>query len=127
MQNANLILWGDIRSNSLIARMLPKLPVRWTPDEVGIGGVNFPTASHTLLLGYPNPFAPQRRVVINSGLTFREAHDRTNSLQNPKLPDWTVLDVSQPPNAESAGKVVSADFFDPHWKVKDVMTPVDAR
>ncbi len=127
MQTSNLILWGDIRSNPLIARMLPKLPVRWTPDEVGVGGVTFPTDTHTLLLGYPNPLAPQRRIVINSGLTFREAHDRTNSLQNPKLPDWAVLNVSQPPNAEAAGKIVSADFFDSHWRVKDVMTPVDAR
>ena len=57
-------------------------------------------------------------VVINSGLTFREAHDRTNSLQNPKLPDWAILDITQPPNDETAGKVVEADFFDEHWKVK---------
>jgi hypothetical protein len=127
MRNAHLILWGDSRSNPLIARMLPRLPVRWTPDEVGIGGVNFSTENHTLLLGYPNPFAPHRRVVINSGLTFRESHDKTNSLQNPKLPDWTVLNVAQAPNAESAGKVVSTDFFDSKWKVKEIMTPVDAR
>jgi hypothetical protein len=38
-----------------------------------------------------------------------------------------VLDVTQPPNAETAGKVVAADFFDTHWKVKSVMTPVDKR
>jgi hypothetical protein len=57
-------------------------------------------------------------VVINSGLTFREAHDRTNSLQNPKLPDWAILDITQPPNDETAGRVVEADFFDEHWKVK---------
>jgi hypothetical protein len=56
--------------------------------------------------------------VINSGLTFREAHDRTNSLQNPKLPDWAILDITQPPSAESAGKVVAADFFDEFWQVK---------
>lgn len=127
MQGSHLILWGDARSNPLIARVLPKLPVKWTPDEVGVGEKTFSTASHVLLLGFPNPLAPQRRIVINSGLTFREAHDRTNSLQNPKLPDWAILDVSQTPNAESAGKVVAADFFDTHWKVKPNPPPVDAR
>ncbi|WP_156345567.1 hypothetical protein [Verrucomicrobium spinosum] len=55
--------------------------------------------------------------MINSGLTFREAHDRTNSLQNPKLPDWAVIDITTPPDAERAGNVVDAGFFDASWKV----------
>ena len=29
----NLILWGDPRSNSLLAKVIAKLPVRW--DEAG--------------------------------------------------------------------------------------------
>ena len=70
------------------------------------------------LLTYPALNSPGFEVVLNSGLTFREAHDRTNSLQNPKLPDWAILDVTQPPSAESAGKVVAADFFDDLWQVK---------
>lgn len=118
MQTANLILWGDSRSNPLIARMLPKLPVRWTPDEVSVGAKTASTETNILLLGYPNPFAPNRRVVFNTGLTFREAHDKTNSLQNPKLPDWAILDVSAAPTAESAGKVFAADFFDEKWQVR---------
>jgi len=65
----------------------------------------------------PNPLEPRSMIILNSGLTFREAHDKTNSLQNPKLPDWAILDITQPPNAESAGKVVAADFFDQHWQV----------
>jgi hypothetical protein len=56
--------------------------------------------------------------MLNTGLTFREVHDKTNSLQNPKLPDWAILDITEPPNAESAGKVVSADFFDHFWQAK---------
>jgi hypothetical protein len=92
-----------------------------------VSGAALPATTHTLLMTCPNPYAPQRRIVINSGLTFREAHDRTNSLQNPKLPDWTILDVTQAPNAESAGKVAAADFFDTHWKAREIMTPVDKR
>ena len=127
MQSANLVLWGDMRSNPLIAKLLPKLPVAWTPDQVSVGSQAFPTTTHVLLLGYPNPFAPQHKVVINSGLTFREAHDKTNSLQNPKLPDWAILDVSQPPGPETPGKVRAADFFDTNWRVKTEVTSPDAR
>ena len=67
---------------------------------------------------YPNPLNPEKYIVINSGPTFREAHDRTNSLQNPKLPDWAVLDVSTAPNGDSAGKVLQAGFFDEYWQLK---------
>jgi hypothetical protein len=55
-------------------------------------------------------------VVLNSGPTFREGHDRTNSLQNPKLPDWAVVDLATPPDAQTPGKVVDAGFFDEEWK-----------
>jgi hypothetical protein len=70
------------------------------------------------VLTYPALKSAGFELVINSGLTFREAHDRTNSLQNPKLPDWAILDITQPRNGETAGKVVAADFFDDRWNVK---------
>ncbi len=40
------------------------------------------------------------------------------SSQNPKLPDWAILDLTHPPDAEAAGKVVTADFFDERWRLK---------
>lgn len=118
IQSSHLILWGDTRSNPLIAQLLPKVPVRWTADDVIVGSRAGDADTHVLVMGYPNPLAPHRRVVLNSGLTFREAHDRTNSLQNPKLPDWAIIDVSAPADAERPGKVVAADFFDEKWQVR---------
>jgi hypothetical protein len=50
-------------------------------------------------------------------LSFREAHDRTNSLQNPKLPDLSVLDLDQPADAQSAGRVLQAEFYDEQWRL----------
>jgi hypothetical protein len=46
---------------------------------------------------YPSPFGAGRYVLLNSGTTFREAHDTTNSMQNPKLPDWAVVDAAAAP------------------------------
>src|SRR5439155_23118521 len=59
-----------------------------------------------------------RYVVFNSGLTFREGHDRTNSQQNPKLPDWAIIDITQPPDAFAPGRLHDADFFDEQWQLK---------
>ena len=112
----HLILWGDAKSNSLIAKVLPKLPLNWD-DRVTIGKNAFGAATHVPLMIYPNPLNPTKYVVLNSGPTFRDDDDRTNSLQNPKLPDWAILDVTQPPDAKSPGKVVAADFFDERWHV----------
>jgi hypothetical protein len=112
----NYVLWGTPRSNPAIARLLDKLPIKWTESTVGMGDLEFDATKVVPVLIYPNPDNPQHYVVINSGLTFREAHDRTNSLQNPKLGDWAFIDITQPPTDEAPGKVLASGFFDENWQ-----------
>jgi hypothetical protein len=81
-----------------------------------VNETEYSAAEHVPVLIYPNPLNPKKYIVVNSGPTFREGHDRTNSLQNPKLPDWAVVDLRTLPNAESTGKIVDAGFFDESWK-----------
>ncbi|MBA4018410.1 MAG: hypothetical protein C0483_14685 [Pirellula sp.] len=112
----NLVLFGTPQSNPLIAHVLDKLPIKWTGKTVGMGDLEFDATKVVPVLIYPNPLNPAKYVVLNSGLTFREAHDKTNSQQNPKLPDWAFVDVTQPPTDEYPGKVLAAGFFDEEWK-----------
>ena len=114
----SLILWGTPESNSCLKQLAASLPVQWDAEKVVMGGQSFDAKTHVPLLTYPCLKSLGFEAVINSGLTFREAHDKTNSLQNPKLPDWAILDITQPPSAAAAGKVVAADFFDELWQVK---------
>ena len=121
-RSSNVVLWGTPESNSAIHKAYQvksdiKLPEFWSKDAVVCGKQSFARDHHVPCFIYPSPLPLGWSIVLNSGLTFREAHDKTNSLQNPKLPDWAILDITQPPNAESAGKVVAADFFDEHWQV----------
>ena len=119
--DCNIVLWGTPASNHLIAALFKgqQVPLCYTEKTVTVGEQNFSAATHVPLLVYPSPWSAARYVVVNSGVTHREEDDRTNALQNPKLPDWAVLDISaQPPTAETAGKVVAADFFDEHWLLK---------
>jgi hypothetical protein len=121
MKNHHLVLWGTPQTNSLLAQATshanwPK-SIEWNQQTIRFGDQSASAASHLPVFILPNPMNPQRYLVVNSGLTFREAHDRTNSLQNPKLPDWAILDITEPPNKESAGKVVAADFFGEAWEV----------
>lgn len=113
--SSNLILWGDPQSNKLLARIADKLPVRWTAGTIAVGAQSFPTASHSAILIYPNPLNPSKYVVLNSGLTFREAHYLTNSQQTPKLPDYAIVDLSSPPDKRSPGRIALAGFFGERW------------
>ncbi len=121
-QNQGLILWGTPESNSVLKKIADRLPVKWGADEIELAGQSYDAKSHVPLLIYPALDSANFEVVLNTGLTFREAHDRTNSLQNPKLPDWAILDITEPPDAEKAGRVVAADFFDEVWQVKPART-----
>ncbi|PQO45516.1 prolyl oligopeptidase family serine peptidase [Blastopirellula marina] len=112
----NLVCWGTPESNTLLKKTLDKLPLSWDEKEVALGETKVDAEHHVPVMVYPNPLNPKKYLVINSGPTFRESHDRTNSLQNPKLPDWAILDIRQKPDASSAGKVIGADFFDEAWK-----------
>ena len=105
MAESHLILWGDAGSNSVIARVADRLPLEAEPGQA-------------VVMIYPNPLAPSRYVVLNSGFTFREDSDGTNSRQIPILPDWAVVDLSVPPDKHWPGKVLRAGFFDEDWKLK---------
>ena len=115
-----LCLWGDPKGNSLLASMLSKLPLTWTDNSIGIAGKTFDAATHVPVLACLARLRPgeAQPIVLNTGLTFREDDDRSNALQNPQLPDWAILDITQAPNLESAGRVEAADFFDLHWQAK---------
>ena len=116
ISDRNLILWGDLQSNRMIAEIADQLPVKWTDGGFTFRGKEWKSDEHVPVAIFPNPLNPSRYVVINSGLTFREGHDKTNSQQNPKLPDWAVIGLDQDPNEDSPGLIIEAGFFDESWK-----------
>lgn len=103
----NLVLWGDAKSNAILARIADKLP------KLAISG-----DTQVPLLIYPNPLNPKKYVVLNSGFTFREYDYLNNARQVPRLPDWAVVDVTTPANSRWPGKIVDAGFFTEEWKLK---------
>ena len=126
LREKNLVLFGDPRSNPLLARAAAGLPLTWTAEGVVLGAGaagerRFPPG-HVPALIFPNPLlppeGPPRVLLLNSSLTFREEHDANNALQNRRLPDWAVIDIAVPPDGRDPGRVVAADFFDEDWRVR---------
>ena len=106
IKNNNLILWGDPKSNAILAKIADKLPLAEFGDNT------------VTLSVYPNPLNPKKYVVLNSGFTFREYDYLNNARQVPKLPDYAIVDVSTPANSRYPGKVIRAGFFDEQWKLQ---------
>jgi len=120
IRSNHLILWGCPQSNQLLARMTKQdsLPIHWSAKKLAVGTRTFDPAGCAPIYIYPNPLNPERYIVLNSGLTYREADYLNNARQTPKIPDWAIVDLSEKPSAYAPGKIITADFFDEHWQLK---------
>jgi hypothetical protein len=119
---ANLILFGDPGSNSVITKVVSKLPIQWTKDEVAVGSQKFSAADNVPVLVYPNPLNPQHYVVINSGHTFNDNRvlAGSESMFFPRIGDYAVVHVDPAKMAglTPVGDVKLSGFFDESWKLK---------
>jgi len=118
MASANLILWGDVASNKLLAKLADKLPLRWSAAALEFGGKKYDAAHHAPVLISPNPLNQSRYIVLNSGQTFRSGANNTNSDQTPKLPDWAIVDLREPPGPRWPGRIAATGFFDDQWRTQ---------
>jgi pimeloyl-ACP methyl ester carboxylesterase len=128
----NLILFGDPGSNLWIRKALPKLPVAWSRREVHVGAETFSAKDHAPVLICASPLsgAGDRYLVLNSGHTFHESELAAfNYLLFPRLGDWAVVhllpgaELWQPASPRFPEAVMSAGFFDEHWKKPVVGLP----
>ena len=113
----NLVLFGDPGSNSVIARVLQDLPVRWTKDDLVVNGKEYDPSTHGVALIYPNPLNPRRYVVINSGMTMHEKDfQSSNAWLFPKLGDIAVLNFAKSKDGYSES-IEWAAIFDGQWRL----------
>lgn len=118
ISRSNLVLFGDPSSNSVIAKIADKLPIQWTSREIIVGKRTYDADNHALIMVYPNPYNPEKYVVLNSGFTYREYAYLNNARQVPMLPDWAVVDLRTPPGTQRPGRIADAGFFGEYWELK---------
>jgi hypothetical protein len=111
----NLVLFGDPKSNKLLAKIADKLPIKWGEKEITVGGKKWAADKFIPVFIFPNPLNPKRYVVINSGFTYAVAGGGSNATQTPKLPDWAVIDMSVPHPDRLQKGVADANFFTERW------------
>ncbi|MEN9675124.1 MAG: hypothetical protein RIS76_1020 [Verrucomicrobiota bacterium] len=112
----HVVVWGDPQSNTLLGRVAANLGVRWDSRGVHTPDGDYPPDQFAAVEVYPNPLNPERYIVVNSGFTFREYDYLNNARQTPKLPDWAVIDMTQPVTPRRPGGITAAGFFDENWQ-----------
>ncbi|MCA9107959.1 MAG: hypothetical protein KDA83_21285, partial [Planctomycetales bacterium] len=117
LRNYHVVLWGDAESNLLWQRMAEQLPIQLIDGAWHVGDQQYSAESHAPIFIYPNPLALHKYVVANSSFTFRDYAYLNNARQVPVLPDWAMIDLSEPAGYVYPGGIAAADFFDEHWQV----------
>jgi poly(3-hydroxybutyrate) depolymerase len=121
LRQSNLILFGDPGSNRWIRDLLPKLPLRWTREEIRLGNERHGATDHGVQLICPNPRAGAegRYVVLNSGHTYHDEELRFSYMVFPRVGDWAIVKVGDnPPRTplpSVAETVLVSGFFDEDW------------
>src|SRR5262249_33745649 len=111
MFEKNLILFGDPGSNAVLAKISERLPVRWTKSAIEVTGQKYDPATHGVSLIYPNPLAPRKYVVVNSGHTFHAADfENSNAWLFPRLGDIAVQKYEKLESGGYKEEVIWADF-----------------
>ena len=144
IRDRHLILWGNNRTNAIIARINPKLPVRLDGHKVIVGERTYDTDDVALAMVYPNPLNPERYVLIHSGNTWlaranvwvsRMSEDKATKTVDyfkigggyPAMPDYLVFRQNRvglghfykPSYRKLQVSVLEGGFFDGHWQLTD--------
>jgi pimeloyl-ACP methyl ester carboxylesterase len=109
----HLVLFGDPGSNSVMAKVAPKLPLTWTKKTVMLGGRSFAATENFPALIYPNPLNAKKYVVLNTGLTIAE-REYNGDYGMPLWGDYAVVKAN--PAAE-VPDLVTAGLFDNNWRI----------
>lgn len=114
----NLVLFGDPGSNRVLAKIVDRLPIKWTREAIEVESKTYDSDTHGLSMIYPNPLRPTRYVVINSGHTFHERDFRaSNSWLFPRLGDIAVQKFERTAEGEYNETTQWAALFDMNWQL----------
>lgn len=119
LESKHLILFGDPGSNAMLAKIVDRLPLKWTKETVEVDGHLSKCAEHGVAMIYPNPLNPRKYVVVNSGHTFHEPEFRaSNATLYPRLGDIAVIKFTADPDSGYSEIVQFADIFNARWRLE---------
>ena len=120
MERCHLILYGTPEDNRLIRQVAPHLPIGLGNGRYRIKDRTYDASRYGLSMIYPNPLAPSRYVVVNSGPVWGAELARNHKYD--MLPDFVVFAPGQSADGTDADRFLCAGFFDQHWQLSEAST-----
>jgi hypothetical protein len=115
----NLVLFGGPETNSVVAAIAPRLPLRLGEESFGLGDESWTGRNLGAVLCYPNPLAPDRYVLIYAG----ELYGRNCGINHKHdlLPDFLVF-RSDAFSFDETNEHLAAGYFDVDWQPAEDLT-----
>ena len=108
----NLILFGNAQTNSFIAQINDRLPIKFRAGGLHAGNKTFTNEDVGMAIIYPNPLNTNRYVVIVGGVSAG-GMETAGRLRLHELPDYVVFD-SHTLSGEKL-QFVDGGFFNKFW------------
>jgi hypothetical protein len=120
MERCSLVLYGDVTSNAVLAKVAPRLPIKLEPGAIVFGAQRITAKKAGTRFVYPNPLAPNQYLVVQAG-NSAGAVAAGNNLPD-FLPDYVIYDETvssrRPRGVFLRGKrPLAAGFFDDFWRL----------
>lgn len=109
----HIVLFGDPGSNRLIAKLVNKLPLKWTKETITMAGKTLPASDNYPALIYPNPLNPAKYVVLNTGLTI----DDRGYNGDYGMPQWGDYAIVKATASSDLPDMQFAGLFDENWRL----------
>lgn len=119
IQRRSLILFGTPQTNSVLARLHDRLPLKIGRERFEVAGKVYAGADLGLVMCYPNPLNPKRYVVIYSGKPYGEKCGANH--KHDLLPDFIVFSTRRF-SYDDTNEHEVAGFFDMNWRLAPELT-----
>lgn len=119
LKDCNLVLFGAPDTNSVLAKIADKLPIKIADHRYEVAGKTYQGADLGLVMCYPNPLNPQHYVLIYSGELYGEQLSVNH--KHDLLPDFIVF-TTKSFGRDEANEPRCAGFFGMQWEIaKDLV------
>ncbi len=124
LRDCNLVLFGDARSNTILARLGDKLPIRMEEASILTHDRVYSAPDTGFVLIYPHPLNPERYVAVFAGNTpkavncFADIWPAFNSV--PRDIDFGVFQFF---SHGTTAKWLETGVFDTHWRCPSPQSP----
>lgn len=112
IKEKHLVLLGNAETNSLIAKVLPAMPVQIAPDHVSLGDRRFEGQHLGVQVIYPNPMNRDKYIIIIGANDLSLDREIENNLAQKGWFDFVVWDSGNPQKLER----LAAGYWDWSWR-----------